>query len=245
MIVPKIFWCYCILILQVMCRDSPTVKIPKQGTIMGMFMKMYRTQSIVAYLGVPYAQPPVGNLRFSPPVVDNLPSWEGNRNGSMAQPNCYQNTKMPKQKHTMVLNKLLNKVMDMDAMMKEMSSDQYDEDCLYLNIFVPDGEFQHFLQVSNRFLARFLSNGDDWGVSSQVWLMNRDVKMARECKRNGCVNSTSVVNQVTRLITRNDSPDDETTNFFDVTKTDPSGSLTTAKFPYFTIYETLKCLYIK
>lgn len=142
MIFPKIFWCYCLLILQVMCRDPPMVKIPKQGTIMGMFMKMYRTQSIVAFLGVPYAQPPVGSLRFNPPVVDNLPAWDGIRNGSMTPPNCYQNTNNPKQKHTMVLNKLLNKVMDIEAMMSEMASDQYDEDCLYLNIFAPDGRLR-------------------------------------------------------------------------------------------------------
>lgn len=144
MIFSKIVWCYCILILQVMCRDPPTVKIKEQGSIMGMFMKMYRTQSIVAYLGVPYAMPPVGMLRFRPPIVDNLPSWDGVRNGSISQPNCYQNTKLPKQKHTMVLDKLLNKVMDLDAMMMEFSPDQYDEDCLYLNIFVPDGELNQF-----------------------------------------------------------------------------------------------------
>lgn len=140
MIFPKLFWHYCILIFQVMCRDPPTVKIKEQGSIMGMFIKMYRTQSIVAYLGVPYATPPTGMLRFRPPIVDNLPSWDGVRNGSKSRPNCFQNTKTPKQKHTMVLNKLLNKVMDLDTMMMEMSSDQYDEDCLYLNIFVPDGK---------------------------------------------------------------------------------------------------------
>lgn len=123
-----------------MCRDPPTVKIKDQGMVMGMFIKMYRTQSIVAYLGLPYAQPPVGMLRFSPPFVDNLPTWEGVRNGSISQPNCYQNTNTPKQKHTMVLNKLLTKVMNVDSMAMEMGSDQYDEDCLYLNIFMPDGE---------------------------------------------------------------------------------------------------------
>lgn len=128
-----------------MCRDPPTVKIKEQGTVMGMFIKMYRTQSIVAYLGIPFAQPPVGMLRFSPPIVDNLPSWDGVRNGSISQPNCFQNTKNPKQKHTMVLNMLLNKVMDMDAMMGELNSDQYDEDCLYLNIFVPDGKLNDSL----------------------------------------------------------------------------------------------------
>lgn len=153
MIFPKIFWYYCILILQVMCRDPPTVKIKDQGTIIGMLLKMYRTQRIVAYLGIPYAHPPVGMLRFSPPVVDNLPSWDGVRNGSISQPNCFQNTNTPKPKHTMVLNKLLNKVMDLDSMMLEMSSDQYDEDCLYLNLFVPDGELTSILN-RNRFLSR-------------------------------------------------------------------------------------------
>lgn len=144
MIFPKIFWWYCILIFQVMCRDPPTVKIKDQGTVSGMFMKMYRTQSIVAYLGLPYAHPPVGILRFTPPVVDNLPSWEGTRNGSVNQPNCYQNTNNPPQKHTMVLNKLLTKVMDMNLTMMDMGSDRFDEDCLYLNIFVPDGESREF-----------------------------------------------------------------------------------------------------
>jgi carboxylesterase type B len=142
MILSKIFWYYCILIFQVMCRDPPTVKIKDQGTIMGMFMKMYRTQSIVAYLGIPYAHPPVGMLRFNPPYVDNLPSWDGVRNGSISQPNCYQNPNSPKQRHIMVLNKLLNKVMDMDSIMMEMGSDKYDEDCLYLNIFTPDGKLK-------------------------------------------------------------------------------------------------------
>lgn len=136
-----------------MCRDPPTVKIKDQGTIMGMVLKMYRTQRIVAYLGIPYAHPPVGMLRFSAPVVDNLPSWDNLRNGSIAQPNCYQNTNNPQQKHTMVLNKLLNKVIDMEAMMTELASDQYDEDCLYLNIFTPDGELDNFLSLSPRIFA--------------------------------------------------------------------------------------------
>jgi carboxylesterase type B len=161
MIFPKIFWCYCLLILQVMCRDPPTVKIKDQGMIMGMFMKMYRTQSIVAYLGIPYAHPPVGMLRFNPPVVDNIPSWEGVRNGSQSQPNCFQNVNNPKQKHTVVLNKLLNKVMDMDVMMNELGSDQYDEDCLYLNLFVPDGESR---------CIDFRSFSDAFACPMFVWL---------------------------------------------------------------------------
>jgi cholinesterase len=138
-----------------MCRDPPTVKIDKQGTISGMFMKMYRTQSIVAYLGIPYAHPPIGMMRFSPPIVDELPKWEGIRNGSVSQPNCYQNTNNPPPKHTMVLNKLLNK-MDINMTMMDMASDRYDEDCLYLNIFVPDGELtnQNFFDKNRFFIQK-------------------------------------------------------------------------------------------
>jgi carboxylesterase type B len=102
---------------------------------------MYRTQSIVAYMGIPYAHAPVGDLRFSPPVIEGLTTWEGIRNGSISQANCFQSTKNPIPKHTQVLNKLLNKVMDMDDLMEEISSDQFSEDCLYLNVFVPDCEY--------------------------------------------------------------------------------------------------------
>lgn len=152
MIFPKIFWYYCILILQVMCRDPPSVKIKNQGTIMGMFIKSHRTSTIVAYLGVPYAHPPLGMLRFRPPIIDSLPSWEGVRNGSISQPNCYQNTNTPKLKHTMVLNKLLNKVIDLDLMM--MENDHYDEDCLYLNIYVPAGRSHNFCSNSKSIYFR-------------------------------------------------------------------------------------------
>lgn len=136
----KILWGY-LLIVVVLCRDPPTVKIPEQGTIMGMFMKMYRTQRIVAYMGIPYAQPPIGMLRFQAPDTENLPSWEPNvRNGSIMQADCYQNVNIPKPKHSVVFDKLINKVVDMDSM--EIAADQYDEDCLYLNIFVPDGKYK-------------------------------------------------------------------------------------------------------
>ena len=141
MIFPRIIWCYCILIFQVMCRDPPVMKIKDQGMISGMFMQMYRTQRIIAYLGVPYAMPPIGPLRFAVPVINILPAWEGVRNGSLAKPKCFQNTQNPQPMHTKVINKLLEKMgMDMDNVMGEIEPDMYDEDCLYLNVYVPDGK---------------------------------------------------------------------------------------------------------
>lgn len=40
-----------------------TVTIPDQGTIIGKDISMIRTQRINAFLGIPYAQPPLVSLR--------------------------------------------------------------------------------------------------------------------------------------------------------------------------------------
>jgi hypothetical protein len=129
-----------VLILGVFgARDPPTVEIPDQGQIMGFYLKMYRTQRVISYMGIPYAHPPVAEKRFMPPIVDDLPGWEGIRNGSQMMPDCWQNTLKPEPKHAEVFKQLLYKMVDPES---GLSGDRrYDEDCLYLNIFVPDGEF--------------------------------------------------------------------------------------------------------
>lgn len=117
-------------------REPPTVNIPDQGTLMGTYLKMFRTQTVIAYLGVPYAQPPLRHLRFTPPVVDDLPRWDGVRNASTIPPDCWQSTRrLELKKHDQTFRELLNK-------MKGKEDDDelhYDEDCLFLNIFIPDG----------------------------------------------------------------------------------------------------------
>lgn len=121
-------------------RDPPLVMIPNQGMLMGVYLKMFRIQRIIGYLGIPYAQPPINDKRFQPPVVDNLPRWDGIRNASTIAPDCWQKPR-----------KSVNGAED-DAFVKltsamqgstlsNMTEDQrqYDEDCLYLNIYIPDG----------------------------------------------------------------------------------------------------------
>uniref|UniRef100_A0AAG5D6N1 Carboxylesterase type B domain-containing protein n=1 Tax=Anopheles atroparvus TaxID=41427 RepID=A0AAG5D6N1_ANOAO len=127
-----------LLLLVVLCsrggygRDPPTVAIPDQGTVMGMYMKMFRTQRVVAYLGIPYAQAPVNEKRFTPPVVDNLPSWEGVKNATSSAPHCWH---MPRDTHRRHNQLFMELIQSSDEGGGEK---QYDEDCLFLNIYIPD-----------------------------------------------------------------------------------------------------------
>lgn len=95
---------FCILTMQLTvgilgAREPPTVNIPGQGTVMGMYMKMFRIQRIVAYLGIPYAQPPVNEKRFMPPLVDDLEEWDGVRNATTYAPECWSDVRKPIKQH--------------------------------------------------------------------------------------------------------------------------------------------------
>lgn len=121
-------------------REPPQVTIPDQGTVQGTFLKMFRIQTVIAYLGIPYAQPPIAEKRFTPPVVDDLPRWKGVRNASTYAPECWQSIPRSKRKrHDEIFNKLLH-----NAKPKDDDDDdedrQFDEDCLYLNVYIPDGK---------------------------------------------------------------------------------------------------------
>lgn len=103
------------------------VTIPDQGSIMGKEVSMIRTQRILAYLGIPYAQPPLERLRFAPPVTDPLPSWDGIRNGTEFAPACLQSNDDFSKRET----SFLHLISDLNY--------EVNEDCLYLNVFVPFG----------------------------------------------------------------------------------------------------------
>lgn len=118
----------------VISRDAPIVNIPDQGQISGFFLKMFRTQSIVAYYGIPYAQPPTDDRRFAPPFVDTLPTWQGIRNGANSSLQCWSDIRRPIKSH----DEIFLKILGIDS--KQSNVSQFSEDCLYLNIFVPDGK---------------------------------------------------------------------------------------------------------
>ncbi|XP_076294153.1 carboxylesterase 1C [Lasioglossum baleicum] len=105
------------------------VRIPDQGTVLGKEIPQKRPPAVIQYLGIPYAQPPTGKLRFSAPVTDPLPSWSGVRNATQFAPSCQQVTNRRK-----LHEKLYQKLLPTDQPDPGVS-----EDCLYLNIFMHDG----------------------------------------------------------------------------------------------------------
>ncbi|KAK9890373.1 hypothetical protein WA026_010466 [Henosepilachna vigintioctopunctata] len=106
----------------------PVISIPNQGEIKGVEISKNRVHKIIAYYGIPYAQAPLEHLRFAPPMVDPLPSWEGVRNLASYKPSCLQNPEDFRDED-LPFFKLITNITDIEL----------SEDCLYLNIFVPMG----------------------------------------------------------------------------------------------------------
>lgn len=77
-------------------------------------MKSKHGRSFAAYTSIPFAKPPLGNLRFKKPEPMLENAWTGTRDGSQTIPVCFQMSPNP-------------------WLMKHLGQ----EDCLYLNVYVP------------------------------------------------------------------------------------------------------------
>ncbi|WP_040538698.1 carboxylesterase/lipase family protein [Mycolicibacterium tusciae] len=86
--------------------DDPGVVQTQSGSLRGMVSADHRL-----FAGIPYAAPPVGALRFQPPVP--VPGWAGFRDATGPGPRCIQDV-------------------DNDVDKRETS-----EDCLTLNVWTP------------------------------------------------------------------------------------------------------------
>ena len=91
----------------------PVVHAPV-GSIKGTLLKSKYGRNIFAYTGIPYAEAPIGPLRFKrpKPLPDN--SWEGVFDGSRGVTKCVQLSEIP--------------------MLRPVNGA---EDCLQLNVYVP------------------------------------------------------------------------------------------------------------
>ncbi|XP_028635131.1 pyrethroid hydrolase Ces2a-like isoform X2 [Grammomys surdaster] len=101
--------------------DSP-IRNTHTGQVRGRFVHVKDTKAGVhTFLGIPFAKPPVGPLRFAPPG-DPEP-WNGVRDGTSEPAMCLQ---------TDMMNLEIRKEMKLNIPLISMS-----EDCLYLNIYTP------------------------------------------------------------------------------------------------------------
>lgn len=107
--------------------NSRTVKT-KYGDLKGVIVKLERNLGgVEVFRGVPYASPPVGSLRFMPPV--NGAPWHGVKVADKFGPVCPQ--KLPELTNAMPPGRMeyLRRLL---PLLRNQS-----EDCLYLNIYAP------------------------------------------------------------------------------------------------------------
>uniref|UniRef100_A0AAR5PZ01 Carboxylesterase type B domain-containing protein n=1 Tax=Dendroctonus ponderosae TaxID=77166 RepID=A0AAR5PZ01_DENPD len=95
------------------CEETVEITIP-DGTIRGQVNSTVRENvTFYSFRGIPYAKPPVGNLRFASPVKNS--AWSGVYNATYDRSECYQNS---------------------DGFLGFTFAGQ--EDCLYINVYTPD-----------------------------------------------------------------------------------------------------------
>ncbi|XP_036331502.1 venom carboxylesterase-6 [Rhagoletis pomonella] len=102
--------------------DIPKVCGHNMGCLQGKYMAGFQTQLFEAFLGIPYALPPVGELRFANPKA--FPRWWGILDATKAKEDCVQ-------KNYILPNPVVEGV----------------EDCLYLNVYRPLRNSQQLLPV--------------------------------------------------------------------------------------------------
>lgn len=136
----RFFWAACVMLFvasphQSRGAVSPRTVQTKYGTLRGTIHEMRATkmQPVEMFLGVPYAAPPVGSLRFMPPVTPR--AWADVFLADRHSPVCPQK---------------LQDISDRKEALKRMPVGRYkylkrlygylkeqSENCLHLNIYLP------------------------------------------------------------------------------------------------------------
>ncbi|XP_040838118.1 liver carboxylesterase 1-like [Ochotona curzoniae] len=102
---------------------APPVVNTRQGKVLGKFVSVEGVaQPVAVFLGIPFAKPPLGSLRFAPP--EPAEPWSYVKNTTSYPPMCSQITTEDS------LNPDLNP--NRENVTLKMS-----EDCLYLNVYTP------------------------------------------------------------------------------------------------------------
>uniref|UniRef100_A0A8D2DZH9 Carboxylic ester hydrolase n=1 Tax=Sciurus vulgaris TaxID=55149 RepID=A0A8D2DZH9_SCIVU len=104
--------------------SSPPMVDTVHGKVLGKYVSLEGSaQPVAIFLGVPFAKPPLGSLRFAPPQPAE--PWSSVKNTTSYPPMCSQDVEMAQ-----VLSELF-------TFRKENILLTFSEDCLYLNIYTP------------------------------------------------------------------------------------------------------------
>uniref|UniRef100_A0A2I3H0C7 Carboxylic ester hydrolase n=1 Tax=Nomascus leucogenys TaxID=61853 RepID=A0A2I3H0C7_NOMLE len=104
--------------------SSPPVVDTVHGKVLGKFVSLEGfAQPVAVFLGIPFAKPPLGPLRFTPPQPAE--PWSFVKNATSYPPMCTQDPKAGQFLSELLTNR------------KENIPLKVSEDCLYLNIYTP------------------------------------------------------------------------------------------------------------
>ncbi|XP_075833003.1 carboxylesterase 1C-like isoform X3 [Microtus pennsylvanicus] len=104
--------------------SSPPIVNTVHGKVLGKYVSLEGfAQPVAVFLGVPFAKPPLGSLRFAPP--EPAEPWSFVKNATSYPPMCSQDAVGGQ-----VLSELFTN-------RKESIPLKFSEDCLYLNIYTP------------------------------------------------------------------------------------------------------------
>lgn len=110
------YYCLCLLLGICHARISDDLKVRvEDGKLVGRYLTSESGRTIRAFMGIPYAEPPVGKLRFKAP--EKLKPWRGNLLAQHEPPMCTQ--------------------FDVVTKKSEENLVEGQEDCLYLNVYAP------------------------------------------------------------------------------------------------------------
>ncbi|XP_013102074.2 uncharacterized protein LOC106083533 [Stomoxys calcitrans] len=116
--------------------STNTIKT-KYGMVRGIVVRS--SPLVEAYLGIPYASPPVGSLRFMPPITPS--TWKNVRSADRFSAVCPQTVPIPPNGPEALLEVPRARLAQLRRLLPLLSNQS--EDCLYLNIYVPYDSRRH------------------------------------------------------------------------------------------------------
>lgn len=116
------------------------------GTILGRFITSKSGKPIKAFLGIPFASPPINNLRFKSPQKPQ--KWEGMKRTQQDAPRCVQGS------YPII---------------------QGQEDCLYLNVYVPAGNLTNVPVIFWIYGGAFSSGEASYSFYNPEYVVDHDV----------------------------------------------------------------------